>query len=69
MAELTEIITIEITDITEGTMEEIEEVIKASRRISAKTFKENLFAPGWISPDDVVVVKHQYFINDEAKED
>ena len=69
MAELTEIITIEITDITEGTMEEIEEVIKASRRISAKTFKEKLLVPGWISTDDVVVVKHQYFINNEAKED
>ena len=68
MAELTDIITIEITNITKGTMEEIEEVIKASQRISTKTFKKNLRVPGWISPDDVVVVKHQFFINDEAKE-
>lgn len=69
MAELTEIITIEITDISEGTMEEIEETMKASQRVSAKTFKEKLLEPGWICPDDIVVTKRQYFINDEAKEE
>ena len=50
-------------------MEEIEETMKASQRVSAKTFKEKLLEPGWISPDDIVVVKRQYFINDEAKEE